>query len=41
MIYHGIRFTLKPGMFPCLPKQSGYHKRLKNVEPLLCKSIRP
>jgi hypothetical protein len=26
-------------MFPHLPKQSGYHKRLKNAEPLLCKTI--
>ena len=26
-------------MFPYLPKQSGYHKRLKNAEPLLCKTI--
>lgn len=26
-------------MFPYLPEQSGYHKRLKNAEPLLCKTI--
>jgi Transposase DDE domain len=26
-------------MFPYLPKQSGYHKRLKNAEPLLRKTI--
>src|SRR3954465_12027654 len=26
-------------MFPHLPKQSGYHKRLKTAEPLLCKTI--
>jgi hypothetical protein len=26
-------------MFPHLPQQSGYHKRLKNAEPLLCKTI--
>ncbi|RSM64818.1 IS982 family transposase [Kibdelosporangium aridum] len=26
-------------MFPYLPKQSGYHKRLKVVHPLLCKAI--
>ncbi|GLY65730.1 hypothetical protein Atai01_23490 [Amycolatopsis taiwanensis] len=24
---------------PCLPKQPGYHKRLKNAEALLCKTI--
>jgi hypothetical protein len=27
------------GMFPYLPGQSGYHKRLKNAEPLLCQAI--
>lgn len=27
-------------MFPYLPKQPGYHKRLKAAEPLLCKSRR-
>jgi len=27
------------GMFPYLPDQSGYHKRLKNAQPLLCKAI--
>jgi hypothetical protein len=27
------------GMFPYLPNQSGYHKRLKAAEPLLCKAI--
>jgi hypothetical protein len=26
-------------MFPYLPDQSGYHKRLKNAHPLLCKTI--
>jgi hypothetical protein len=26
-------------MFPYLPGQSGYHKRLKNAEPLLCQAI--
>jgi len=26
-------------MFPYLPEQSGYHKRLKNAHPLLCKAI--
>lgn len=26
-------------MFPYLPKQPGYHKRLKTAEPLLCKAI--
>ena len=26
-------------MFPYLPSQSGYHKRLKNAEPLLRKTI--
>lgn len=26
-------------MFPYLPKQPGYHKRLKAAEPLLCKTI--
>lgn len=26
-------------MFPCLPDQSGYHKRLKNARPLLGKAI--
>ncbi|MCE7002275.1 IS982 family transposase [Kibdelosporangium philippinense] len=26
-------------MFPYLPEQSGYHKRLKNVHPLLCKAV--
>jgi Transposase DDE domain len=26
-------------MFPYLPNQSGYHKRLKAAEPLLCKAI--
>ena len=26
-------------MFPYLPEQSGYHKRLKNAESLLCKTI--
>lgn len=26
-------------MFPYLPNQSGYHKRLKNAHPLLCKAI--
>jgi hypothetical protein len=26
-------------MFPYLPDQSGYHKRLKNAQPLLCKAI--
>ena len=26
-------------MFPYLPGQSGYHKRLKNLQPLLCKAI--
>jgi hypothetical protein len=26
-------------MFPYLPKQPGYHKRLKAAEPLLCKAI--
>ncbi|MGH3501851.1 MAG: IS982 family transposase [Nocardioidaceae bacterium] len=26
-------------MFPYLPKQSGYHKRLKAARPLLCKAI--
>jgi len=27
------------GMFPYLPKQPGYHKRLKAAHPLLCKAI--
>lgn len=27
------------GMFPYLPKQPGYHKRLKNAYPLLCQAI--
>ncbi len=27
------------GMFPYLPKQSGYNKRLRNIYPLLCKTI--
>lgn len=27
-------------MFPAIPKQSGYHKRLKAAEGLLCKAIR-
>jgi hypothetical protein len=27
------------GMFPYLPDQSGYHKRVKNAHPLLCKAI--
>jgi hypothetical protein len=27
------------GMFPYLPDQSGYHKRLKNAHPMLCKAI--
>lgn len=27
------------GMFPYLPQQSGYHKRLKDAHPLLCKAI--
>lgn len=26
-------------MFPYLPDQPGYHKRLKNAQPLLCKAI--
>jgi hypothetical protein len=26
-------------MFPYLPNQSGYHKRLKNAHPLLCRAI--
>ena len=26
-------------MFPAMPTQSGYHKRLKTAEPLLCKAI--
>jgi hypothetical protein len=26
-------------MFPHLPKQPGYHKRLKQARPLLCKAI--
>lgn len=26
-------------MFPYLPDQSGYHKRLKNAHPMLCKAI--
>jgi Transposase DDE domain len=26
-------------MFPAIPTQSGYHKRLKKAEPLLCKAI--
>lgn len=26
-------------MFPCLPNQPGYHKRLKNARPLLCRAI--
>lgn len=26
-------------MFPYLPKQPGYHKRLKHAQPLLCKAI--
>lgn len=36
-----IRFALVNlrGMFRYLPKQPGYHKRLKNVEPLLSKAI--
>jgi hypothetical protein len=28
-----------PAMFPYLPNQPGYHKRLKNARPLLCKAI--
>lgn len=27
------------GMFPYLPNQSGYHKRLKNAHPLVCQAI--
>ena len=27
------------GMFPYLPDQSGYHRRLKNAQPLPCKTI--
>jgi hypothetical protein len=26
-------------MFPCLPRQPGYHKRLKAARPLLCRAI--
>lgn len=45
--YHGERRWIRHvhsdpqwrAMFPYLPKQSGYHKRLKNAEPLLRRAI--
>jgi hypothetical protein len=45
--YHGERRWIRHlhsspqwrAMFPYLPKQSGYHKRLKAAQPLLCKTI--
>ncbi|MGI8312634.1 IS982 family transposase [Saccharopolyspora hattusasensis] len=46
--YHGERRWIRHihsdpqwrAMFPYLPKQSGYNKRLRAAEPLLCKAIR-
>ena len=45
--YHGERRWIRHihsdpqwrALFPCLPRQSGYNKRLRKAEPLLCKAI--
>lgn len=38
-IRHAHRNPVLRAMFPYLPKQSGYHKRLKTASALLCKAI--